>query len=147
LISVENRTWQLRVSVEEIDLSVPENLRQMIEAQIERLSAEEQRMLEVASVAGVTFSAASVAAAAHMDEIDVEDACEKLCRRHLILRSAGSQRFAAGPVSPRWEFLHALYRKVLYERLGQGRRARVHRRIGEQLESSVAIRGVDPAKL
>ena len=89
-ISVENRTWQLRVSVEEIDLSVPENLRQMIEAQIERLSVEEQRMLEVASVVGVTFSAALVAAAAQMDEIDVEDVCQRLCRRHLILRSAGS---------------------------------------------------------
>ena len=137
-ISMENRTWQLRVPVEEIDPSVPENLRQMIEAQIERLSVEEQRMLEVASVVGVTFSAACVAAAAQMDEIDVEDVCEKLCRRHLILRSAGSQTFADGTVSPCWEFVHALYRKVLYERLGPGRRARVHRQIGERLESLVA---------
>jgi predicted ATPase len=147
LISVENRTWQLRVSVEEIDLSVPENLRQMIEAQIERLSVEEQRMLEVASVAGLTFSAACVAAAAQMDEIDVEDVCEKLSRRHFILRAAGSQRFADGTISPRWEFVHALYRKVLYERFGPGRRARVHRHIGERLESSVAVHGVDSASL
>jgi predicted ATPase/DNA-binding winged helix-turn-helix (wHTH) protein len=145
LISVENRTWQLRVSVEEIELSVPEDLRQMIEAQIERLSEEEQRMLEVASVAGVTFSAALVAASAHMDEIDVEDICQKLSRRHLILRSAVSQAFADGTVSPRWEFVHALYRKVLYERLGAGRRARAHRHIGERLESLVAVHGVDSA--
>ena len=143
LISMENRTWQLRVSVEEIDLSVPENLRQMIEAQIERLSMEEQRMLEVASVVGVTFSAAPVAAAAQMDEIDVEDICQKLSRRHLILRSAGSQAFAEGTVSPRWEFVHALYRKVLYDRLGPGRRARVH----ERLKSFVAVHGVDSAWL
>ena len=96
---------------------------------------EERRMLEVASVVGVTFSAALVAAAAQMDEIDLEDVCEKLSRRHLILRSAGSQMFAGGAVSPRWEFVHALYRKVLYERLGAGRRARVHRQIGERLEA------------
>jgi predicted ATPase len=133
-ISMENRAWQLHVSVEEIDLSVPENLRRMIEARIERLSEEEQRMLEVASVAGVTFSAACVAAAAQMDEIDIEDICEKLCRRHLILRSAGSHMFADGSMSPRWEFVHALYRKVLYDRIGPGRRARVHRQIGEPLE-------------
>jgi predicted ATPase len=145
LISLDNRTWQLRVSVEEIELSVPENLRQMIEAQIERLSMEEQRMLEVASVVGVTFSAACVAAAAQMDEIDVEDVCEKLSRRHFILRPVDSQRFAAGTVSPRWEFVHTLYRKVLYDRLGPGRRARAHRHIGERLESSVAVPGVDSA--
>jgi len=135
LISVENRTWQLRVPVEEIDLSVPENLRRMIEARIERLSEEEQRMLEVASVAGVTFSAASVAAAAQMDEIDLEDVCEKLCCRHLILRSAGLHMFADGSVGTCWKFVHALYRKVLYERIGVGRRARVHRQIGERLEA------------
>jgi predicted ATPase/DNA-binding winged helix-turn-helix (wHTH) protein len=145
LISLENRTWQLRVSVEEIDLSVPEDLRQMIEAQIERLSMEEQRMLEVASVAGSTFSAALVAAAAQMDEIDVEDVCEKLSRRHFILRPVDSQRFAAGNVPPRWEFVHTLYRMVLYDRLGPGRRARARRHIGERLESSVAVPGVDSA--
>jgi predicted ATPase len=136
LISMVNRIWQLRVSVEEIELSVPENLRHMIEAQIERLSQEEQRMLEVASVVGVTFSTAPVAAGAQMDEIDLEDVCEKLSRRHLILRPVGSQRFADGTLSSRWEFVHALYRKVLSERLGPGRRARVHRHIGERLEGS-----------
>jgi tetratricopeptide (TPR) repeat protein len=51
---------------------------------------------------------------------------------------AGSQAFADGTVSPRWEFVHAVYRKVLYERLGAGRRARAHRHIGERLESLVA---------
>src|SRR5260221_8879141 len=80
-ISVENRTWQLRVSVEEIDLSVPENLRHMIEAQIERLSQEEQRMLEVASVAGAMVSAAGVAPAAEMGEICAGGGGEKTsCR-------------------------------------------------------------------
>ncbi len=73
-----------------------------------------------------------------MEEIDVEDVCEKLSRRHLILRPAGSQMFTDGTISPRWEFVHALYRKVLYDRLGPGRRARVHRHIGEWLESLVA---------
>ncbi len=41
---------------------VPESLQQLIAQQIERLSPETQRLLEVASVAGVEFSAAAVAA-------------------------------------------------------------------------------------
>jgi DNA-binding winged helix-turn-helix (wHTH) protein/tetratricopeptide (TPR) repeat protein len=134
-ISMDNRAWHLAVSVEEIEPSVPENLRHMIEAQVERLSTEEQRLLEVAAVAGVMFSSACVAAAAQMDEIDVEDVFENLCRRHLILRTAGSQTFEGGIVSQRWEFVHALYRTMLYERIGPGRRARIHRQIGGRLES------------
>ena len=39
---------------------VPDSLRQMIEKLIDRLSADEQRALEVASVAGVEFSAAAL---------------------------------------------------------------------------------------
>jgi RNA polymerase sigma factor (sigma-70 family) len=122
----------LRRATAAVDCGIAVNLRQMIEARIERLSKEEQRVVEVASVVGVTFSAACVAAAAQMDEVDAEDVCEELSRRHLILRPVDSQRFAAGAVSPCWEFEHALYRKVLYERLGQGRRARVHRHVGER---------------
>src|SRR6202790_4445798 len=48
-ISLENGTWKLNVPLEEIDLDVPENLRAMIEAQIEHLSPEQQRALELAS--------------------------------------------------------------------------------------------------
>jgi predicted ATPase len=50
LIAVENGTWQIKVPLERIDLEAPDSLRQMIELQIERLSTEEQRVLEVASV-------------------------------------------------------------------------------------------------
>ena len=56
LISRENGEWRLRVALKEIDLEVPESLRQMIEAQIERLSPEEQRVLEVASLRSISGS-------------------------------------------------------------------------------------------
>jgi predicted ATPase len=46
LISREKGRWQLRVALKGIDLEVPKSLEQMIEVQIERLSAEEQRVLE-----------------------------------------------------------------------------------------------------
>ena len=38
-------------------------------------------------------------------------------------------------VSERYEFVHVLYRQVLYDRQAPGRRARLHRRIGERLEA------------
>ena len=55
--------WQVAARVEDVAAGVPESLRQMIEKQVERLTAEERRLLEVASVAGAEFSTAAVAAA------------------------------------------------------------------------------------
>jgi hypothetical protein len=43
--------------LEEIALGAPEKLRRMIEAQIDRLSTEHRHMPDVASVAGIAFSA------------------------------------------------------------------------------------------
>jgi DNA-binding winged helix-turn-helix (wHTH) protein len=112
-ISHQNEIWNLNVPLQEIDLEVPENLRRMIEAQIECLSAEERRALEVASVAGVSFTANVCAVVAALDEEKFEDLCEELSRRPSMLRWAGSQPFLDGTVSQRYELAHALYREVL----------------------------------
>jgi predicted ATPase len=135
LISLEEGSWRLKVPLEEIDLGIPETLRQMIEAQIERLSIEEQQVLEVASVAGVSFSASVKAAAADIDVGEFENICERLSRRQKIVRAAGSSQFPNGSVSTQYEFVHALYREVLYRRQTPRRRAMLHRRIGDQLEA------------
>jgi predicted ATPase len=58
----QDGVWTLTAAVEALHHSVPDSLRQMIDLQLDGLSAEEQRMLEAASVAGAEFSAAVVAA-------------------------------------------------------------------------------------
>jgi predicted ATPase len=59
--------WTVQGSIDTLTLEVPESLRQMLEQQITRLSLEGQRVLEVASVAGVEFVAAAVAAGLEAD--------------------------------------------------------------------------------
>src|SRR5882724_5878379 len=86
LISRENGSWLLHVPLAQIDLAVPDDLRLMIEAQIERLSFEEQRVLELASIAGTSFSAAVINVAADVDTHTFEDLCEDLSRRHQVVR-------------------------------------------------------------
>src|SRR5262249_18835428 len=49
LVARDNHGWQLKASLDAIDLAVPESLRAMIEAQVDRLTPEEQRLLEVSS--------------------------------------------------------------------------------------------------
>jgi DNA-binding winged helix-turn-helix (wHTH) protein/tetratricopeptide (TPR) repeat protein len=132
LISRENRAWQIRVPLAEIDLGVPETLRQMIEAQIERLSAEEQRALEAASVLGANFEPTAGAVAASMNIEDFENLCQSLARKQHILRAA---RDPSPSGSFQYQFAHALYREVFYKRQPPSRRARTHLRCGEWLES------------
>jgi DNA-binding winged helix-turn-helix (wHTH) protein/tetratricopeptide (TPR) repeat protein len=133
-ISRENGKWRLRIPIEEMALEVPETLRQMIESQIEHLTNEQQRTLEVASVNGVLFSASVNAIPASLDEEKFEDLCDELSRRHHMVRWAGSRQFPDGTVSVRYEFTHALYREVFYHRQTPGRRAKLHLRVGERLE-------------
>ena len=135
LVCRESGAWKLRVQLEEIELEVPQKLRRMIETQIDRLAQEEQRALEAASVAGIAFLPEVCATAANLDLEAFEDLCQELARRHHVVRSAGSQQLPDGTVSARCEFVHALYREVFYRRLAPGRRAKLHQRIGEQLET------------
>ena len=138
LISREHGDWQLRVSLEEIDLGVPESLLRMIEAQIERLSTEEQRVLEAASLESVGrlggFAVASRAAVIDMDSEAFEGVCETLSRRHRIVRSVAPVTLAAGSVTACYEFVHVLYREVCYRRISPGRRAKLQRLLGKWVE-------------
>ena len=145
LLTREPGHWHLQVPLAEIDLGVPESLRQMIDAQIVRLPPEEQRALEVASVTGVMFTAGVSAAVADLKANDFDDVCDTLARRQHLVRAAGAQQFPDGSLSPRYAFVHALYREVCYWRQAPGRRATLHQRLGEHLEGVFATRLHDVA--
>jgi hypothetical protein len=72
--------WVVRGEVEAIEARAPQNLWQMIEKQINRLSLEEQRVLEAASIAGVEFVAVAGAAALGTEVEQIEEGCERLPR-------------------------------------------------------------------
>jgi DNA-binding winged helix-turn-helix (wHTH) protein len=140
LIARQSGGWQLRCPLNEIELAVPENLREMIEAQVERLSTEEQQVLEVASLTqDRAFSViARAAAAMDADPGHFEKVCERLSRRTHILRPGILEELPDGTVSPFYEFAHALYREVLYGRIAPSRRAQLHRQAAEWAEATFA---------
>jgi hypothetical protein len=133
------------VALETIDLEVPDRLGQMIEARVARLSKEEQRVLEAASITGMTFSPRVNAANTNLHQACFEEICETLARRHAIVRALGTRQFPNTAISSRYEFIHAMYREVLYLRQSPGRRATLHRRIGGRLEELFAGRVGDVA--
>src|SRR5439155_5813381 len=129
LVQREGR-WVLQARIEAIDMGVPESIGQMIEQQLARLSPEAQRVVEVASVAGVEFSAAAVAAGLPDAVVAVEELCEGLVRRQHWLRPAGVAEWPDGTVATRYRFTHWLYQHVAYQRLGAARRIQLHQRLG-----------------
>jgi predicted ATPase len=130
---VEGRR-HLRKGLDELAQGVPESLRQMLAQQLERLSVEEQRVLEAASVAGVEFSAAAVAAGLDTDVVVAETRCEGLARRQQWLRSIGIDEWPDGTVAGRYAFIHALYHHVVYHHVTAARHVHLHRRIGASKE-------------
>ncbi|NOT55683.1 MAG: AAA family ATPase, partial [Deltaproteobacteria bacterium] len=132
--------WRLRTPVTEVGRGVPESLRQLIDKHIERLSEDHQRVLEVASVAGVTFSTAAVAAGAEVPVEQVEEWCEELVKRGQFLQAREPRTLPDGTLCGSYGFQHALQQAVLYERLPNLRRIRLHRRVGDSEEQRYGTR-------
>jgi tetratricopeptide (TPR) repeat protein len=107
-------------------LGVPDSVRELITRRLERLSGDGSRALVAASVIGREF------------ELDVLEAVSGLGHDRLLeaLAEASDARLAVA-VRPgrRWTFAHALVRETLHDGLAGLRRARLHRRAGEALET------------
>jgi hypothetical protein len=91
--------------------------------------------LEVASVAGATFTTASVAAGLQTTPEVVDEVCEWLAQRGQFIAERGLVEWPDGTVGGQYGFRHVLYQDVLYQRLGTGRRARVHLAMGMREEA------------
>jgi DNA-binding winged helix-turn-helix (wHTH) protein/predicted ATPase len=127
--------WALAGSVAAVSGAVPESLRQLVEQQLEQLPPEAQQLLEAASIVGLEFTAAAVAAAVEQGVEAAEDRAATLARRGQFVQIHGEAEWPDGTVTTRYGFRHALYREILYERVPVSRRLRWHRQIGRRLEA------------
>jgi len=137
--------WTLRQGEAELGWGVPDNLRQLIEKQFDQLTRQEQQVLEAGSVAGVEFSAAAVAAGLAEELVHVEEYCQDLARRGLLLQPRQAQIWPDGTVAGGYGFAHTFYHEVIYNRVTAARRVQLHRRIGERQEAAYGAQARDHA--
>jgi DNA-binding winged helix-turn-helix (wHTH) protein len=131
-----NGAW---TAADDSEQRIPESLRYMLERQIDQLSADERALLEAASIAGMEFSPAAVAAGLATNLEEIEQRCEDLARKHQYVRrlsAAPSER----PITY-YVFLHALNRRVWEEQIPATRLSRLHLRIGTYKEAQYGARG------
>jgi predicted ATPase/DNA-binding winged helix-turn-helix (wHTH) protein len=145
LVAQVDGSWVMTAASEAVEAGVAESLRQMIEAQLDGCSPEEQRLLAAASVEGAEFSAAAVAAGIQAGVAEVEERCATLARRGQFVQARGVEEWPDGTVAGRYGFRHALYQQVVYDRLQPGLRFQLHRRLGEREEGAYGVRAAELA--
>jgi predicted ATPase len=119
---------------------IPIGVQQLIDLQLGRLSKDEQGVLEAASLVGVEFAVANVAAALQVASEIPETACAGLAQHGLFLETSGLVVWPDGTLSGQYRFRHALYQQVLYRRLSEVQRVQGHQRIGTRLEVGYGAR-------
>ncbi len=132
--------WVLHTGWEKMEQEIPATLREVIIQRRALLNPTEQRLLEVASVAGMEFSAASVAAGLASDVVETEEWCEALAQREQFIQSRGVETWPDGTVATRYQFRHILYQNIGYEQVPAARRMQLHQRIGTREEAGYGTR-------
>jgi predicted ATPase/DNA-binding winged helix-turn-helix (wHTH) protein len=134
LIRQQDGHWELSISVQDMAARRPDSIRRLIDVQIDRLRASEQRIVEVAAIAGMTFAAGVVAHALEADADDVDSACESLVNERRLLRYAGTETWPDGTIESRYAFRHALFQHAALKRSTAATARAWHRKIAERLE-------------
>ena len=105
---------------------VPEGVVDVVLRRVHRLSAQANDALRLGSVIGTEFDVGVLEQAIGPGADRVLDAVEEALGAHLV---------EEGDRPGRYRFAHAVVRQALYGELGRARRARMHRDVGEGLES------------
>ncbi len=107
-------------------LSLPDSVREVIAARINRLGAESGRVLGIAAVIGRDFDFDLLARAAGISEGQLIEILDQASEAALI------QELTDG--ASHYQFAHALVQHALYQDLSAARRAVAHRQVARALE-------------
>jgi class 3 adenylate cyclase/tetratricopeptide (TPR) repeat protein len=108
-------------------LGIPEGVHEVVLRRLGRLSEMTSQILVTAAVVGAEFDLAVLADVTGLGEDAVTEALEQAMAAGLVKEVAG--------VTLRFRFRHQLLRASLYGCLSTARRLRLHRRVGEAIET------------
>ena len=137
--------WQLSTSIEDVAAQRPDNIRRLLDTQIDRMPAFEQRIVETAAVAGASFTAGVVAHALDADVEQVDSACESLANARSFLRYEGTEGWPDGTSQSRYSFGHSLFQHAALARSTLASTRVQHRKIAERLEAGYGSRSEEIA--
>ncbi len=127
---VEISGGQVRVTGALTEFGTPESVREVVSQRLSRLTPRTIDLLELAAAAGPEFELEPIRRAAGIAEPELLVALEEAVGSGMI-EELRAKRLAC-------RFTHEIVRRALYDRLSRLRRAELHLRVGEALESAGA---------
>lgn len=127
IYQTDDGRWTASADLNVDEIGLPESVRDVVGRRLNRLSADAARALTVAAVIGPTFDVALLELIP-----DAGDSPDALLD---ALDEAEGAGLVQGADRGEYSFDHSLIRHTLLSGLTSARRARLHRRIGEALES------------
>jgi predicted ATPase len=116
--------WTIEGSMEGL---IPTSVKEVIQRRIERTSKEERKVLDHASVIGMTFSPLLLADSLKADQLRLLEELERLSDQHQLVVE---NEFG-------YAFTHEKVRKYTYDAISHARRKEVHRIVGNLLEKQL----------
>ena len=123
-LTCKNGIWSISGPME---TEIPVSVKEVVLRRIERLSKEERRTLEYASVLGKKFSTELLADSLKMERLDLLESLEALHENHQLVKE----------IDEGYTFEEEKVRRVTYESISKLRRKEVHRAIGQLLEKQL----------
>ncbi|MET8233779.1 AAA family ATPase [Micromonospora sp. NPDC005298] len=119
--------------------ALPETLRDLLLARVDRLPEPTQRVLRIAAAGGTRFAHDLLAEVAGLPETELEDA----------LRAAVAAQLVVANPDGDYEFRHALVREAVHDELLPGEHARLHARFAAAIEAQpqLVAAGRAPAEI
>ncbi|MFD2763345.1 helix-turn-helix transcriptional regulator [Micromonospora eburnea] len=119
--------------------ALPETLRDLLLARVDRLPETAQRVLRIAAAGGTRFAHQLLAEVAGLPEAELEDA----------LRAAVAAQLVVADPDGDYEFRHALVREAVHDELLPGEHARLHARYAAAIEAQphLVAAGRAPAEI
>ena len=112
---------------------MPRTVRAMVRRKVGQLRDDDRRLLTAASVQGVEFSAAIVAAALGLEPASVEERLDAIADEDSLIRRASENAYADGSAAAGYRFVHALYHEALYATLGPARRRKLSAAVADAI--------------
>ena len=125
--AVESVGGSLRVLRPPAELGSPDSVREVVSQRLARLEPRTSDLLELAATAGSEFELDLIRRVAGLGETELLTSLEEAVRSGMIEEVSSP--------ALEYRFTHELVRRALYDRLSSVRRAELHLRIGEALET------------
>jgi DNA-binding CsgD family transcriptional regulator/tetratricopeptide (TPR) repeat protein len=125
---VEIADAAIRLTRPVTELGTPDSVREVVSQRLSRLAPRTTNLLELAATAGAEFELETVRSASGLGEPELLTALDE------ALRSGMIEELASRTLA--YRFTHELVRRALYDGPSGLRRAELHLRIGEALESA-----------